>query len=100
MHLLLARGSGEWSALYKDGKLERVGDHYVVDEYLYELFDVEVEQTDDFMRGGEHREDVAKSLGELQEYRSQREDRKRTAASLREQAANLIRQAEGLERGD
>lgn len=90
------RGSGEWSALYVNGALERVGDHYTIDERVYEMLDVHVEQSDDFMQGGDYREDVAKTLDELEHYTAVREGLQARASELREQAAALQRQASEL----
>jgi len=95
--LIILRGSQEWSALYVNGKLAHVGDHYGTDEEAMRLAGIECESTDDFMRGGHTRADVAATLSEVEEYRSRRTLATRQAAKLRAQAADLITRAEQLE---
>lgn len=34
-------GSEDWSALYVDGRLDKVGDHYLVDERIADFLNVE-----------------------------------------------------------
>lgn len=98
-HLLVCDGTDEWSALYVDGHLERVGDHYLIDERIRELAGVVTLQTNDFLRGGNHREDVADTVSQIQVYRTQRQDRETQAADLRLQAKQLMERAGKLERG-
>lgn len=98
--LVILRGSQQWSALYVDGKLVRVGDHYGVDEEAMERAGIKCESTDDFMRGGRTRADVASTLSEVEEYRSRRTLAVSQAAKLRAQAADLISRAEQLENPD
>ncbi len=48
--------SSEWSALYVDGKLDRIGDHYLIEERIAELLGVEMREDaecNDFLRGGD-----------------------------------------------
>jgi len=74
------QGSSDWSALYVKGKLVRVGDHYLIDEKIYELLGIETVDSDDFMRGGEQESDVAQTLEELNAFslsRDAEEARKR-----------------------
>lgn len=68
MKLVRYSGSEDWSALYIDGQLDTVADHYLVDERISELLGVETVSSDDFMRGGNYREDVAKTLDEIEDY--------------------------------
>ena len=42
---------GEWSGVYLDGKLQRVGDTYLADEWVREHFGVVTIQSADYMRG-------------------------------------------------
>ncbi len=86
----------EWSALYVDGKLERVGDSYYVEEKAFELAGVTVIQDDAFMRGQDRREGVAKSLDEIIVFKSQRDLDQKRANELREQAAELLAKADAL----
>lgn len=65
-------GSDDWSALYIDGKLDRVGDHYLIDERISQLLGVEDISSDDFLRGGNQREDVAESLLDIEQFDSAR----------------------------
>ena len=66
--LVIYTGSGEWSALYRNGKLERVGDHYWVEERAFFLAGVPVIQSDDFLMGGDGRDDVAQTVDDLRRY--------------------------------
>lgn len=86
----------EWSALYVDGRLEEVGDTYVVEERAFELLGVKEVQDDAFMRGQKSREGVAPTIDEVEAYRAEREASKARAAELREQAAALLAEAEQL----
>ena len=97
--ITLIEGTQEWSALYVDGKLDRVGDTYLAHERIIELCGVNWEQSDDFMRGGDSRSDVAKTLDEVTAYTAERERREQDAQSLRAQAQALLEQAQALESG-
>jgi len=70
--IVLYRGEEDWSALYVKGKLEEVGDHYWVEEKLRQLLGIEEISSDDFLRGGSQREEVAQTLEEIEVYRSAR----------------------------
>jgi len=98
-------GSGEWSALYVDGKLDVIGDHYLADEHIRELCGVTVVESDDFLRGGDGvaRKDgpgPARTLDEVYAYVDDRNSRKARADRLREQAADLVAEAARIERGE
>lgn len=98
MKLVRYTGESDWSALYVDGKLHTVGDHYLVDEAIQVLVGVEEHQSEDFMKGGNYSEDVAKSLDELNEWVAKR-DHEVAEASREEKlakAAELIAEAEKL----
>lgn len=95
--LIRYTSSGEWSALYVDGKLDRVSDHYLIDERIAQLAGVEERQSDDFLRGGDQRPDVADTVEQAEEYATEREARNAEAAKLRQQATELLAQAEELE---
>jgi hypothetical protein len=91
-------GSGEWSALYVNGVLETVGDHYLADERIRKIFGVAVVDSDDFLRGGNGRTDVARTVQDIAAYAMARDDRLRRAAELREQAVALEAEAAALSR--
>jgi hypothetical protein len=87
---------GEWSALYIDGKLDRVGDHYLADERIREIFAVEVVHDDAFMRGQNTRDGVAKTLDEVHAYVKERAERIHAAADKVRQAELLLAEARAL----
>ena len=60
---------GEWSALYQDGELVVIGDSYLSDDYLANYLNVEDIYSDDFLRGGSTRDQAAKTLQEIEDYR-------------------------------
>ena len=60
----------EWSALYQDGELVVIGDSYLSDYYLANCLNVEDIDSDDFLMGGSTRDQAAKTLQEIEEYRS------------------------------
>ena len=60
----------EWSALYQDGELVVIGDSYLSDDYLANYLNVEDIYSDDFLMGGSTRDQAAKTLQEIDEYRS------------------------------
>lgn len=95
---------GEWSALYVDGRLEKIGDHYVVNEFAFELAKVQVIQDDAFLRGGDGVErngdkstGPARTLEEIEAYRHMRDDELRKAASARAEAELLLAAAAAVE---
>ena len=90
----------EWSALYVDGKLDRVGDHYLADERIRQLCGVRTVQDDAFMRGQSMRDGVAKTLDEVKAYARDRAGRKALARALREKAADLVAEASTIEKGE
>jgi hypothetical protein len=99
MELVRYTGPHEWSALYVDGALDVVGDHYLIEERIEVLCGVTVRDSDDFMCGGDDRASVAHSLAEIESYvqtRDRREEDAEAAAELRRQAAELLRQADEL----
>jgi hypothetical protein len=103
--LEIHRGEGEWSALYVDGKLDRVGDHYLAEERVMELSGVTIVQDDAFLRGGDgvDRGDgktVAQTLDEVNAYAAERSERQARAKRLRERAADLVHKASLIEKGE
>lgn len=89
----------DWSALYQDGKLIVVGDQYLSDDYLAEFLKVDERHSDSYFLGQRHDYDsVAKTLVEVEEYeKNQSVDNTQAVIELREQAAELLKQAEALE---
>ena len=88
----------EWSAVYLDGKLVRVGDSYLADEWIRTRFGVKTVQDNAFMRGQTMSEGVAKTLDEVQDYAKARQERLDRVATLRAEAQRLedeTRQIEG-----
>lgn len=70
----------DWSALYVNGKLDRVADHYLIDERLRELCSVTTIQSESFLKGGNTYEDVARSLEEIEAWESEQEEARRLEA--------------------
>lgn len=91
--------SDDWSGLYVDGKLKRVGDGYLIDEELREIFGVVTIQNEDFFLGHKHpsREQVAQTLEEVDAFVATRTDRERAADTLRAEAARLLAEADLIE---
>ena len=66
----------EWSALYKNGKLAIVGDHYYANEYMLQYLKVDCREGDDFFLGGEpDYASVAENLADVEEYTKSIEQR-------------------------
>jgi hypothetical protein len=82
----------ETSALYQDGKLLDVGDHYIIDEKISQLLGVTDIHSDAFFRGGNDYDNVAKTLKEIAIYEEKAEETEAAA-----EAAELERQARELE---
>lgn len=95
--VVVFQGSQEWSAVYLDGELQKIGDHYTIDEWLRAHFNVITVQADDFLRGQDTAEGSAQTLSEAIEYAKLREERLAEAKSLRNEAARLLASAEILE---
>jgi hypothetical protein len=90
----------EWSAVYLDGALQRVGDTYLADEWIRDFFGVTTVQDDAFLRGQNHRDGVAQTLDELDAYRRLRDEAKTQVAALRAEADRLLTEARRLESAD
>lgn len=88
----------EWAALYVDGKLVDVGDAYLAEEEAFRRLGVKQVYDDSFMRGQTQREGVAKTLEEVEEYKTLRTERQRKADELRAEAARLAKEADELEK--
>lgn len=96
MKLVRYTGPNDWSALYVDGELDRVGDHYLIEERIAELCDVELRDGDEFLLGSNRKVDTAQTLEEIEDYINNQYEREEQAEKLRRQAAELLRQAEEL----
>lgn len=94
-------GSGEWSALYVDGELDRIGDHYRIDERIAELLGVEVREGaegSDFLRGGDGvartgGPSPAQTLAEAEAYTEERDRAVHEADDMIRKADELAREA-------
>lgn len=86
----------EWSALYIDGKLERVGDSYLAVEKVFELLGVKVVQDNAFMRGQYAREGVAPTLADIESFRVERDARQAEADELAARADELQARAHAI----
>lgn len=86
----------EWTAVYLNGKLERVGDNYLADEWLQQYVGVKVVVDDAFMCGGRTREDVGQTLEAVAVYREWRERKLAEAKELEDAAQQLRDRAEQL----
>lgn len=91
--------SGDWAALYVDGRLDQVGDAHNAIERALEIAGVKCVDDDAFMRGQQHRNGVAPTLADIEAYRTARAGRQAAAAGLRAQAAELAAQADAIEKG-
>lgn len=89
-------GSGEWAALYVDGKLDTVGDSYNTEERAFKLAGVRAVHDSAFMRGQNQRSGVAPTLDAVKAYVEERDARLTRAANLRRQAAELEAEAARL----
>jgi len=81
--------NGDWTAVYLDGELQRVGDSYLADEWLQERFGVKVVYDSAFMRGQASGHGVAKTLDEVEVYRSERDARRARRAELQAELDRL-----------
>ena len=95
-NLVRFAGSDDWSALYVDGHLDRVGDHYLIDDRIAELAGVQSVSSDAFLRGGNSREDVAKTLEDITVYENAYQAKLDEAEALRARAAELEAEAKAI----
>lgn len=97
--IVVYESSEDWSALYYRGKLVEVGDHYWVNEKLLQMLGIQTIQSDDFLRGGNSREDVAPDLVAIDDWlaESDVEEAEATLAAARDAAsiaADKLKEAE------
>ena len=86
----------EWAALYVDGKLDTVGDSYLIDDRIIELTGVD-DREGNFLLGGNTRDDCAQTIDQIEVYEAERDIQIAKAARLREEAEKLIEEAKRLE---
>lgn len=87
----------EWSALYIDGLLDRVGDTYLSDERIAELLGVEERESPFLASNDITRDDVPKTVEGVEASDDAIRAKRERAATLREQAAALIAEAGALD---
>lgn len=97
MDLVRYSGSDDWSALYIDGKLDMVGDHYLIDERISSLMKVTVIDSDSFMLGRNFEYEVARTLNEIEKFDKVEKAKAAQKQLLLDQAKLLIEQAKSLD---
>lgn len=100
-HIVVYEADG-WSAVFVNGTRVQVGDSYLADEKIREIFSVTTIQSADFLMGGNGTgrngtPPPAQTLAEVEAYTAQRLDRQERATTLRDQAAALLSEANALE---
>lgn len=88
--------SGDWTMVYKDGVLQRAGDHYHADEWLQAEVGVLVVDDDAGVSIPDGRNAV-RLLSDVKRAEGERLDRLQAADRLRQEAAELLEQAKKLE---
>lgn len=81
MELVRYSNEIEWTALYVDGKLDTVGDSYLIDDRIAVLANVN-EREGDFTCGTNRREGVPGTLIELEDFLQEAEESARTQEQL------------------
>lgn len=89
--------TGDWAALYVDGKLETQGHEDSVHENVLSLLGVEQVYDAAFMRGDLSGKKTAKTTAEIAEYVRERDEARTRARDLRAQAEELLAAAAKLE---
>jgi len=89
MKLVRYSGSNDWSALYIDGELDRVGDHYLIDERISALTGVVEVSSDAFLLGGNYADGTARTLDEITEYVDAEAEKSQRSKAV-EEAAKLL----------
>lgn len=87
---------GDWTMVYKDGRLEQAGDHYLADEWLQSLCNVVVvdDEAGDCMDSDGAARATKREVDHAQEARLARLTE---ASEMRLLASELIKKAERLE---
>jgi len=91
--LVIYQSTGDWAALYVDGYLESVDDRQTLEQSALSILGVRTVSSDDFLQGGNSREDVAYSLSEIEEYRQLRESREAEPQILEREADGFEEQS-------
>lgn len=86
--------TGEWSGLYRNGVLQVHGDHYRADEWLYRHFGVKVVHDSPWLLDGSV---PLHTLAEVGRAAEDERNRLAESARLREQAAELLAEADRLD---
>lgn len=89
------RAGEDWTAVYLNGELQRVGDSYRADEWLQEHVGVVVVE-DSVCMIDDHR--AYQTLDEVNEATRLRDAKRAEAQALRDQASELERRAKELDR--
>jgi len=84
----------EWSALYVDGELAKVGDHYLIDEFIQLALGVEWHHGDHFLKTPH---EAWPTWTEVEQEEARRQDLRDRATALREQAKALETEASLME---
>ncbi len=84
---------GEWAGLYLNGELQKYGDSYLCDEWLYERFGVELVYDSPWLIDDRT---PRRTVAEINEAAEEIHRRKTEAAELRKQAAELEKRAKAL----
>lgn len=91
--------SGDWAALYIDGKFEGQGHEHNMYERVLSVTGINVDYSDDFLRGDLSGNSVAQTVDEVEQYRLDKLNRHRLAQQKRLEAEELLREAARLENG-
>ena len=87
----------DWTMVYLNGELQRAGDHYLADEWLQARFGVEIVDDEAGVCIPDGR-NALKTLAEVAEAGAAHQRRTLAAAEKRKMAADLLAEAEELER--
>lgn len=88
----------DWTAVYLNGQLVRVGDTYLAEEWLHREVGVVDVFDDAFMRGQNSRDGVAQTLDEVASFATERDVKIARATALREEASRLLSEAGVIEK--
>ena len=94
MSTIVRYQTGEWSGLYIDGYLDTYGDHYLVDERMGELLQVEYRDSNSWL--DDDKRFPIQKLAEVEERELQAQADLDYAAQWRAKAAELKAEAEEL----
>lgn len=89
--------SGDWAAIYVDGKFEDQGHESTIYEKALSLFNVEFVYDPAFMRGDSSGRSTAKTTEDIEEYKRTRDERRAQARDIRLKMAEMEKEASSLE---